>query len=196
MTPSRPLRSAASAAAACASVRKVRGLGAVIARFTGLIDEATDLDPAAVESADMVSRGMVVELAMLDSPEFAGGDEVVVAHYVDLEPALGIRRLQAADACAGLCEHPRSCAAANQLRRFDFESIGRNGAVHHGPHRCRTLDRTTDSAGRSRHYPGSRRMSCCHRVHHLGPGGARLDRSRCSNRYCKWAPIHLRCPDP
>jgi hypothetical protein len=64
----------------------------VIARFTGLIDEvmrciATDLDPAAVESADMVSRGMVVELAMLDSPEFAGGDEVVVAHYVDLEPA-------------------------------------------------------------------------------------------------------------
>ena len=87
MTPSRPLRSAASAAAACASVRKVRGLGAVIARFTGLIDEATDLDPAAVESADMVSRGMVVELAMLDSPEFAGGDEVVVAHYVDLEPA-------------------------------------------------------------------------------------------------------------
>jgi hypothetical protein len=64
----------------------------VIGRFTGLIDEvmrsiATDLDPAAVESADMVSRGMVVELAMLDSPEFAGGDEVVVARYIDLEPA-------------------------------------------------------------------------------------------------------------
>jgi hypothetical protein len=32
----------------------------------------TDLDPAAVESADMDSRGMVLELAMLDSPEFAG----------------------------------------------------------------------------------------------------------------------------
>jgi hypothetical protein len=47
---------------------------AVIGRFTGLIDEvmrciATDLDPAAVESADMDSRGMVVELVMLDSPE-------------------------------------------------------------------------------------------------------------------------------
>ena len=47
----------------------------------------TDLDPAAVESADMDSRGMVVELAMLDSPEFAGGDEVAVAHHVELEPA-------------------------------------------------------------------------------------------------------------
>src|SRR6266478_8719647 len=99
MTPSRPLRLAASAAAACASVHKARGLGVietVIGRFTGLIDEvmrciATDLDPAAVESADMVSRGMVVELAMLDSPEFAGGDEVVVAHYVDLEPALALQ---------------------------------------------------------------------------------------------------------
>jgi hypothetical protein len=31
---------------------------------------ATDLDLAAVESADLDSRGMVVELAMLDSPEF------------------------------------------------------------------------------------------------------------------------------
>src|ERR1700680_325563 len=77
MTPSRPPRSAGSAAAACASVRKVRGPGVietVIGRFTGLIDEvtrciATDLDPAAVESADMDSRGMVVELVMLDSPE-------------------------------------------------------------------------------------------------------------------------------
>ena len=93
MTPSRPLRSAGSAAAACASVRKVRGLGGieqVIGRFTGLVDEvmrciATDLDPAAVESADMDSRGMVVELAMLDSPEFTGGDEVAITHHVELE---------------------------------------------------------------------------------------------------------------
>jgi hypothetical protein len=64
----------------------------VIGRFTGLADEimrcmATDLDAAAVESADMDSRRMVVELAMLDSPEFAGGDEVAVAHHVGLEPA-------------------------------------------------------------------------------------------------------------
>src|SRR5258708_712210 len=95
MTPSRPPRLAGSAAAACASVHKVRGLGVietVIGRFTGLVDEvrrciATDLDPAAVESADMDSRGMVVELAMLGSPEFAGGDEVAVAHHVELEPA-------------------------------------------------------------------------------------------------------------
>src|ERR1700680_3588641 len=95
MTPSRPL----SAAAASASVRKVRGLGVietVIGRFTGLIDEvmrciATDLDPAAVESADMDSRGMIVELAMLDSPEFAGGDEVAVAHHVELEPEWRLR---------------------------------------------------------------------------------------------------------
>jgi hypothetical protein len=29
---------------------------------------------------------MVVELAMLDSPEFAGGDAVAVAHHVALEP--------------------------------------------------------------------------------------------------------------
>ena len=91
MTPSRPL----SAAAASVSVRKVRGLGVIetaIGRFAGLVDEVTrrretDLDPAAVESADMDSRGMVVELAMLDSPEFAGGDEVAVAHHVELEPA-------------------------------------------------------------------------------------------------------------
>ena len=76
MTPSRPLRSAGSAAAACASVRKVRADGVietVIGRFEGLVDEvrrcmATDLDLAAVESADLDSRGMVVELAMLDSP--------------------------------------------------------------------------------------------------------------------------------
>jgi hypothetical protein len=95
MTPSRPLTSAGSAAAACTSVRKVRGLGVVetvIGRFAGLVDEvtrciATDLEPAVVESADMDSRGMVVELAMLDSPEFAGGDEVAVAHHVELEPA-------------------------------------------------------------------------------------------------------------
>jgi hypothetical protein len=64
----------------------------VIGRLTGLVDEfmrciATDLDPAAVESADMDSRGMVVELAMLDSPEIAGGDEVAVAHHAELEPA-------------------------------------------------------------------------------------------------------------
>src|SRR6266436_9566392 len=132
MTPSRPLRSAGSAAAACASVRKVRGDGVietVIGRFEGLVDEvrrcmATDLDLAAVES-DLDSRGMVVELAMLDSPEFTGGDEVAVAHHVGLESARGIRRLQAANARAGPCEHPRSCAAADQLRRFDFESIGR-----------------------------------------------------------------------
>src|SRR5712675_3266504 len=93
MTRFRPLRSAGSAAAAGASTRKVRGLGVVetvIGRFAGLVDEgmrciATDLEPAAVESADMDSRGMVVELAMLDSPEFAGGDEVAVAHHVELE---------------------------------------------------------------------------------------------------------------
>src|SRR3984893_13517805 len=95
MTPSRPLRLAGSAAAAGASVHKVRGLGVIetaIGRSTGVVDEvmrciATDLDPAAVESADMDSRGMVVELAMLDSPEFAGGNEVAVAHHVELEPA-------------------------------------------------------------------------------------------------------------
>ena len=68
MTPSRTLRSAGSAAAAGASVRKVRGLG-VIETVIGRI--ATDLE--------------VVELAMLDSPEFAGGDEVAVAHHVELE---------------------------------------------------------------------------------------------------------------
>jgi hypothetical protein len=64
----------------------------VIGRFAGLVDEvmrciATDLEPAAVESADMDSRGMVVELAMPDSPEFAGGDEVAVAQHVELESA-------------------------------------------------------------------------------------------------------------
>jgi hypothetical protein len=76
-------------------VRKVRGLGVTetaSGRFADLVDEvrrciATDLDPAAVELADMDSRGMVVELAMLDSPEFAGGDEVAVAHHAELEPA-------------------------------------------------------------------------------------------------------------
>jgi hypothetical protein len=95
MTRSRPLRSAGSAAAACASARKVRGFGVVetvIGRFAGLVDEvmrciATDLEPAAVESVDIDSRGMVVELAMLDSPEFTGGDEVAVAHHVGLESA-------------------------------------------------------------------------------------------------------------
>src|SRR5258708_8758283 len=100
MTPSRPLRSAGSAGAACASVLKVRGLGVietVIGRLTDLVDEvrrciATDLDPAAVELADMDSRGMVVELAMLDSPEFAGGDEVAVAHHAELEPSHASRR--------------------------------------------------------------------------------------------------------
>jgi hypothetical protein len=59
---------------------------------------ATDPDLAAVESADLDSRGMVVELAMLASPEFTGGDEVAVAHHVGLESAWGIRRLQAANA--------------------------------------------------------------------------------------------------
>jgi len=39
---------------------------------------ATDPDLAAVESADLDSRGMVVELAMLDSPEFTSGDEIAV----------------------------------------------------------------------------------------------------------------------
>jgi len=48
---------------------------------------ATDLDLAAVESADLDSRGMVVELAMLDSPEFTGGNEVAVAHHVGQESA-------------------------------------------------------------------------------------------------------------
>src|SRR5260370_4740814 len=95
MTRFRPLRSAGSAAAAGASARKVRGLGVVetvIGRFAGLVDEvmrciATDLEPAAVESADMDSRGMVVELAMPDSPEFAVGDAVAVAQHVELESA-------------------------------------------------------------------------------------------------------------
>src|SRR5260370_12903052 len=113
MTPSRPLRSAASAAAACASVGKGRGDGVVetvIGRFEGLVDEvrrcmATDLDLAAVES-DLDSRGMVVELAMLDSPEFTGGDEVAVAHHVGLESARGIRRLQAPNARPGSLRTP------------------------------------------------------------------------------------------
>src|SRR3979490_2438543 len=78
MTPSRPPRSAGSAAASSASVRKVGGLGvieAAIGRFAGLGGEVTrcretDLDPAAVESANMDSRGSVLEWAMLDSPEF------------------------------------------------------------------------------------------------------------------------------
>ncbi len=94
MTPSRSLRSA-SAAAAFASVRKVRGLGVIetaIGRFKGLVDEvrrcmATDPDLAAVESADLDSRGMIVELAMLDSPEFTSGDEIAVAHRAELKPA-------------------------------------------------------------------------------------------------------------
>src|SRR5713226_7105387 len=128
MTPSRSLRSA-SAAAACASVRKVRRFGVVetmIGRFKGLVDEvrrctATDLDLAAVESADLTSRGMVVELAMLDSPEFTDGDEVGVARHVGLESARGIRRLQAAN--ARLCEHPRSCVAAEQFRGFDLSLL-------------------------------------------------------------------------
>src|SRR6266850_839660 len=114
MTPSEPLRLAGSAAAAGASVHKVRGLGVietVIGRSTGLVDEvmrciATDLDLAAVESADLDSRGMVVELAMLDSPEFTGGDEVAVAHHVGLESARGIRRIQAANARAGSLRTP------------------------------------------------------------------------------------------
>src|SRR5258708_38099863 len=103
MTRFRPLRSAGSAAAAGASARKVRGLGVVetvVGRFAGLVGEglrciAYDLEPAAVESADMDSRGMVVELAMLDSPEFAGGDEVARAPHVGLESARGILGLHA-----------------------------------------------------------------------------------------------------
>src|SRR5258708_24897034 len=71
----------------------------------------------------MDARGMVVELAMLDSPEFAGGDEVAVAQHVELESARGIRRLQAANARAGLCEHPRSCAAAEHFRGFDLSLL-------------------------------------------------------------------------
>src|SRR5882672_12604997 len=126
MTPSRSLRSA-SAAAACASVRKVRGLGVIetmIGCFKGLGDEgmrciATDLEPAAVESADMDSRGMVVELAMLDSPEFAGGDEVAVAHHVELASG-GSKQPTRAPVSA---KHPRSCAAADQLRRFDLSLL-------------------------------------------------------------------------
>src|SRR5260370_37993052 len=78
MTPSRPPRSAGSVAATCASVRKAGGLGVIetaIGRFTGLVDEVTrcgetDLDPASIESANMDSRRMVLEWAMLDSPEF------------------------------------------------------------------------------------------------------------------------------
>src|SRR5712671_240248 len=72
---------------------------------------------------DMASRGMVVELAMLDPPELTGGDEVAVAHHAELKPALGIRRLQAANACAGPCEHLRSCAAADRLRGFDLSLL-------------------------------------------------------------------------
>ena len=95
MTPSRTPRSVGSVAATSASVRKAGGLGVIetaIGRFKGLVDEvrrcmATDLDLAAVESAGLDSREMVVELAMLDSPEFTGGDEVAVAHHVELEPA-------------------------------------------------------------------------------------------------------------
>src|SRR5882757_9648314 len=114
MMPSRPPRSAGSAAA-CVWGRKVRRLGVietVIGRFKGLVDEvrrcmATDLDLAAVESADLDSRGMVVELAMLASPEFTGGDEVAVVHRAELEPTWGIRRLQAATRAPDLCKHPR-----------------------------------------------------------------------------------------
>src|ERR1700730_8088842 len=78
MTPSRLPRSAGSVAATCTLVRGIGGLGVIetaIGRFAGLVDEVTrrretDLDPAAVESANMDSRGMVLEPAMLDSPEF------------------------------------------------------------------------------------------------------------------------------
>jgi hypothetical protein len=100
----------------------------VIGRFKGLVDEvrrcmATDLDLAAVESANLDSRGMVVELAMLASPEFTGGDEVAVVHRVELEPTWGIRRLQAATRAPDLCKHPRFCAAADQLRGFDLSLL-------------------------------------------------------------------------
>jgi hypothetical protein len=93
MTPSRPLRSAGSAAAACASVRKVLELG-VIERFTGRVDEVmrcieTDLDPAAVVSADMDSRGMVLELAMLDSPEFAGPSSYAAVQSAATKASIG-----------------------------------------------------------------------------------------------------------
>src|ERR1700692_4876416 len=78
MTPSRLPRSVGSVAATCASVGKAGVLGVIetaIGRFAGLVDEVTrrretDLDPAAIESANMGSRRMVLEWAMLDSPEF------------------------------------------------------------------------------------------------------------------------------
>jgi hypothetical protein len=35
----------------------------------------------------------VVELAMLDSPEFAGGDEVAAAHHVQLESRPRVLRI-------------------------------------------------------------------------------------------------------
>jgi hypothetical protein len=68
---------------------------------------------------------MVVELAMLDSPEFTGGNEVAVAHHVGQESAWSIRLLQAANArgAPGLREHPRSCAAADRLRGFDLSLL-------------------------------------------------------------------------
>ncbi len=63
----------------------IRGFGVietVIRRFTGLVREVmrcteTDLDIAAVLSAEMDSRGMVLEFAMLDFPEFAGCDNAL-----------------------------------------------------------------------------------------------------------------------
>src|SRR6267154_4709665 len=127
MTRSRPLRSAGSAAAACASVRKVRGLG-VVETVIGRLDDvmrciATDLEPAAVESADMDSRGMVVELAMPDSPAFAVGDEVAVAQHVELESARASGGFKQRKRAPGLCEHRRSCAAADQLRGFDLSLL-------------------------------------------------------------------------
>src|SRR5258708_37708573 len=98
MTPSRPLRSAGNAAAAGASVGKVRGLG-VIETVIGRI--ATDLE--------------VVELARLDSPEFAGGDEGAAAHHVQLEPRPRVLRIVPAP--------PGIRRRRRPLRRFDLSLL-------------------------------------------------------------------------
>jgi len=79
-----------SAAAVCASARKVRGfdvIEAVIGRFPGLVDEfmrciETDLD-SSVESADMDSREMFLELPMLDSPELVGCDNAMFQDHLN-----------------------------------------------------------------------------------------------------------------
>jgi hypothetical protein len=51
----------------------------------------SDLDPAAVESAGMHSRGKVLELAMLESPEFAGCDSALFqAHLYGEGSKMGV----------------------------------------------------------------------------------------------------------